>query len=249
MFKKICLLPVAAAFFLAGCSTQKVDPYLGDSVQYIYAKGHNYLQKGNYNDALTAYQSLDSQYPFDPLTQQGDLETIYAEYANDNPALAVTAASRYLKIYPSGPNQDYAYYMMGVVNFENGRGFLQKYFPYNMSQHNANNYSQAFSNFATVINTYPSSPYASDARRRMIYLNNTLAQYQMNVADLEFKQQAYVAALNRAKNVIIEYPTSPVTEEALQMMIQCYKKLGLNDLAQSSEQTLQLNFPNATTQK
>ncbi len=243
MFKKLCFLPIAAALILTGCSTTHVDPYAGDSPEYIYAKGHTYLQKDDDMDALTAYQSLDSQYPFNPLTQKGDLETIYAEYDNDNPALAVTAASRYTKVYPNGPYLDYAYYMMGVVDFENGRGFLQKYFPYNMSQHNASNYVNAFNYFNTVVTQYPKSPYAPDARRRMIYLNNTLAQYQVNVAFLNYQLKAYVAAIDRAQDVILNYPNTPETKQALDIMIKSYQALGLKDLVASSQEILNLNFP------
>lgn len=247
MLKKLLLVPIAAGLLLVGCSTNKVDPYLNDPPDYIYAKGHTFLQKSDYNDALAAFQSLDSQYPFNTVTQKGDLESIYAYYQNDNPAMSVTAASRYIKIYPSSPNLDYAYYMMGVVNFENGRGFLQKFFSYDMSEHNAPNYTNAFSNFSTVVTGYPNSPYASDARRRMIYLNNTLAQYQINVADLDFRYKAYVSSINRAQDVLLHYPTSPVTEQALQMMIQSYNALELTDLAASTEQVLKLNFPSASS--
>lgn len=241
MLKKLFLLPIAGSLLLAGCSTTKVDPYLNDPPEYIYAKGHQYLQKNDYTDALKAYQSLDSQYPFNPLTQKGDLESVYAYYENDDPAMAMTAASRYIKVYPNAANLDYAYYMTGVINFENGRGFLQRYLPYNMSQHNAPNYTYAFNDFATVINNYPDSPYAPDARRRMIYLNNTLAQYQLNVANMNFAYKAYVAAANRAQNVLINYPTSPMRQQALQLMIKSYQALGLNDLADSINQVLALN--------
>ena len=94
--------------------------------------------------------------------------------------------------------------------------------------------------------TYPDSPYAYDARRRMVYLNNVLAHYQMNVADLNYQSKAYVSSANRAQRVILDYPTSPVTEDALKMMIQSYNQLGLTNLAQSTQEVLKLNFPNGT---
>ncbi len=240
--KIIPLLASAALLALSGCSTNKVDPYLGDEPSYIYAKGHTSLQHGDDNDALAAYQSLDSQYPFNTYTQKGDIESVYAYYDNDNPAMSITAASRYLKVYPGDANADYAYYMMGVVDFENGRGFLQKYFPYTMSEHNADNYITAFNYFNTVVTQYPNSPYAPDARRRMIYLNNTLAQYQLNAAYFSYQQTAYVAAIARAKGILINYPAAPQTEGALQLMIESYNKLGLTDLASSTTEVLTLNY-------
>ncbi len=241
--KKIYLLLPCLSLLLSACSSDKVDPYLGDDPSYIYAKGHSALQTGDNTDALTAYQSLDSQYPFNPYTKKGDIESIYAYYENDNPAMAITAASRYMKVYPGDANSDYAYYMMGVVDFENGRGFLQKYLPYNMAEHNAQNYINAFNYFNTLTQQYPKSPYSSDARRRMIYLNNTLAQYQLDTAQFYFNQKAYVAAINRAQSILIHFPTTPQTEQALVVIMQSEQKLGLPDLAASTASVLKLNDP------
>lgn len=242
--KILGLLSVIPIALLTACSTTKTDPFAGYPADYIYAVGHDALQNGHWSSALDAYQSLDSQYPFNVYTQKGDLDSIYAHYENNDPALALTEASRYIKVYPNDPQGlAYAYYMMGVVNFDNGRGFLQRYFPYQMAQHNATNYTTAFNDFNIVVTNYPTSVYAPDARRRMIYINNVLAQFNMNVAQYYFKQHAYVAAANRAIDVIYNYPTSPITEDALNMMIQCYNELGLTDLSASTQQVLKLNFP------
>jgi outer membrane protein assembly factor BamD len=240
------LLALSSVLLFAGCDNTKQDPFAGYAPNYIYAVGHHALQNGHWAAALDAYHSLDSQYPFDPYTQKGDLDSIYADYQNNDPALALTEAARYIKIYPTDvAGVAYSYYMMGVVNFDDGRGFLQRYFPYQMSQHNAHNYVIAYNNFNTLLTNYPNSPYSADARRRMIYINNVLAQFNMNVANFSYQQEAYVAAANRAINVILTYPTSPVTEDALEMMIQCYEKLGLTDLTASTRQVLELNFPEA----
>lgn len=242
LFKASSLALILAS--LCACSTAKQDPFSGYPANYIYAVGHDALQSEHWSIALEAYESLDSQYPFNYYTQKGDLDTIYADYRNNDPALALTEAARYIKVYPTdNDGVAYAYYMMGVVNFDNGRGFLQRYFPYQMSQHDAQNYVTAFDDFKTVITTYPKSLYAPDARRRMIYLNNALAQFNMNVASFYYQQEAYVAAANRAISVILTYPTSPITEDALNMMVDCYQKLGLNELVNSTQKVLAYNFP------
>jgi outer membrane protein assembly factor BamD len=238
---------VAALPLLNACSQDKSDPFQGYSADYIYAVGHDALQNGHWATALEAYQSLDSQYPFNSYTQKGDLDSIYANYRDNESALALTEAARYIKVYSTDTNGvAYAYYMMGVINFDNGRGFLQRYFPYQMSQHNAANYTTAYNDFNTVVISYPNSPYAPDARRRMIYINNVLAQFDMNVANFSYQQQAYVSAANRAIDVILTHPTSPITEDALAMMIKCYEKLGLPNLAASTRAVLELNYPDET---
>lgn len=237
------VIPTCFLLLLTACASNKADIYAGDDPAYIYAVGHHDLQEGNYNSALIAYQSLDSQYPYTEYTKNGDLESIYAYYQNDKPALAAVAATRYLKIYPDDPHADYAYYVMGITDFDNGRGFLQKYFPYDMSQHNAENYQKAFNYFNIVYTQYPKSPYADDARRRMIYLNNTLAQYNLNVAQFLFEQNAYVAAVNRAQIILLNFPNTPQAKSALILMGKAYTLLKLPDLAQSTAQILAMNFP------
>jgi outer membrane protein assembly factor BamD len=244
--KKTLLALLCSSLFLTACSSDtKPDPYLGNTADYIYAKGQTYLHKGDYNDAITAYQSLDSQYPFEPYSQKGDLALIYAYYKNDQAALALTAADRYIHLYPSDPTVAYAYYMTGVVDFENGRGFLQRRLPYDMSQRNPDNYTSAFHSFNQVVTAFPSSPYAQDARRRMVYLNNTLGQYQLNVADFYLERKAYVAAANRAQNVLINYPQTPAVQGALEVIIQSYQALGLPDLAKNYQAILNKNYPNS----
>ncbi len=245
MKKSALALLLASAFVLAGCSSDKVvDPYAGNDAKYIYATGHSMLQRGDYSDAITAFQSLDSQYPFDQYAKMGDMELIYAQYKNDEPALALAAANRFIQLYPSDPNISYAYYMRGVVNFDNGRSFLERYTPYDMSKHNPIEYQNAYKDFNTVVTIYPNSPYAADARRRMIFLNNTMAQYQLNVASYYYQWKAYTAAINRAQMVLTHYPQTPALEGALGVMVQSYEALNLPTLEKSAKLLLKANFPN-----
>lgn len=238
---------LACGILLTGCSSNvKTDPYQGQNAAVIYAKGHTFLQKGDYTDAITAYQSLDSQYPFESYSQKGDLEIIYAYYQDDQPTLAIAAADRYIRLYPNGPGLDYAHYLRGVVAFDNGRGFLQRHFPYDMSQHYSSNYISAFNDFKIVIEQFPNSPYAPDARRRMIYLNNEIAQYQLNIAQFYLARKAYVAAVNRAQIVIEHYPTTPAARQALQVMAEAYQGLDLPSLASTAEQVWRYNTTSAT---
>lgn len=228
---------------LTACSTkEKKDPYLNWPAPKIYAKGHAYLKKGDYNDAITAYESLNSQYPFDSASKNGDLELIYAYYLSGDPALSLAASSRYIKLYPNDPNAAYAYYMAGVVEFNNGRGFLERYLPYQMSQHQSDNYSAAFSSFNQVVTLFPNSAYVEDSRRRMVYLNNTEADHDLSVAEFYFDQKAYVASATRAESVIIHYPNTPAALSAMKLLADSYHKLDLNDLAQSANNYYQANL-------
>ncbi len=238
----LCLSTVLS-LALTACSTkEKKDPYISWPAPKIYDKGHAYLKKGDYNDAITAYESLNSQYPFSPASQNGDLELIYAYYLSGDPALSLAAASRYIKLYPNDPNAAYAYYMAGVVEFNNGRGFLERYLPYQMSQHQSDNYVASFSSFNQVLTFFPKSSYAQDSRRRMIYLNNIMADHDLSVAQYYFNQKAYVASAARAEGIIISYPTTPAALLAMKLLADSYQALQLSNLADSANLYYQANL-------
>ncbi len=230
-------------FLLNSCSTKdKPDPYLNWPADKIYAKGHHYLQKNDYNDAITAYESLNSQYPFSLPSKNGDLELIYAYYLSGDSALALASSARYLKLYPTDTHADYAYYMAGVIEFNNGRGFLEKYLPYAMDQHQSDNYQSAFNNFNQVITLFPQSIYAEDCRRRMMYLNNSMADHDLDIAQYYFNQKAYLASALRAQSVISQYPATPASLLAMKLLVNSYQAMQLNNLANNADQYYQANL-------
>ena len=242
---KSLLLPALVAT-LVGCANDK-DPYAGKPANVIYATGHQYLQKDDDSEAVTAFESLNSQYPFEPTSKQGNLELIYAYYQKNDPTLALATADRFLKLYPNDPNAAYAYYMSGVVDFDNGRGVLQTYFPYDMAQHNVNNYDLAYKTLNIVVTRYPQSMYAEDARRRMMYLNNIEAQYQLKIAQFYYDRKAYVAALARAKEVILYFPQTPSVIPALALSEEAYLALNVPELANTAHQVSVANVMRAST--
>ena len=227
---------------LSGCGEKKADPYQGFAPNKIYNIGHIALRKGDQKLAIKALESLNAQYPFNKDTQLGNSSLIYAYYLDDNAAMTLASASRYLRVYPESPDAVYAYYMQGVENYNSGRGFLQRYFPYDMSQHDPNNYQQAYSAFDTVIKKYPNTPYAKDARRRMVYLKNVMAQYELNVAEYYYQVKAYVASLSRARGVIINYPRTTAVKPALELMYYGYKQLSLPEYSNKINKVYQVNY-------
>ena len=240
--KKIIGLLLSLSFMvLGGCATDQKDPYKGQSAPLIYATAHQKMKKGYFNDAGTAYESLNTQYPFGQYAKKGDLDIIYAYFMTNQPALALASAERYIKLFPADPNLDYAYYMMGVIRFNNGRGFLQRKLPYSMDEHDPSPLLESYQAFAQLTQQFPKSPYVPDAERRMIYLYNTMAQFNLNIARFYFQIEAYVGALNRAKEVILHYPRSSNTQEALKLMAACYQKLNLNQLYQQTQSLIKLN--------
>ena len=90
---------------------------------------------------------------------------------------------------------------------------------------------RSFSTFQDLVRRYPESEYVADARQRMVFLRNRLAQYENHVANYYIERGAYVAAVNRAKYALEHYPGAPELEKTLQIMVGAYEMLGMMDLA------------------
>lgn len=236
----------AGIALLAGCATttkQQINIYQHESPQVIYGAGKNFLQKSEYRSAITAFNELNGQYPFNPYAQKGSLGLIYAYFKSGQKALALALAERYIKMYPTDQTTAYAYYIEGVVDFDNGRGFLQRRLPYQVSEHSPISYEAAYHSFNTLIHQYPKSRYTKDAKRRMVYLNQEMAKYEVHIARFYLEHKAYVAAANRAAEILKHYTNSTELKPALLIMLQSYHYLGLTDLESKTLRLLEANYP------
>lgn len=219
------------------------------SVNKFYSEAREKLDDGSYAAAIKLYETLESRYPYGRIAQQAQLEIAYAHYKNDEPASAIAAADRFIKLYPNHANVDYAYYIKGLANFNEGwgmLGFLLKGpFKQDMSERDPKASYESFEVFKELVARFPESKYAADSRQRMAYLLNLLAMGEIHTARYYMKRKAYIAAANRAQNAVKEYPPTPATEEALYIMIRAYEALEMYDLRDDAERVMRINFPNS----
>lgn len=230
---------------LANCSLlpKPKDATKGWSAQKLYTTAKAKLDSKDYEAAVKYYQLLETRYPFGKFAQQGQLEIAFAHYKSENFDRAIAACNRYIRLNPQSPNVDYAYYLKGLVNYRQRHSFLEKVFPIDRSTRDPGVARKSFFDFKTLVKKFPNSKYAKDARQRMLYLRNNLAQHEVNVANYYIKRGAHVAAINRAKYVIEHYDGSPGVKAALEILITSYGKLGLTKLQESSRRVLKHNFP------
>lgn len=234
-----------ALLLLTACSLlpDKVDETKDWSASKFYSEAKSALNDGNYETAIKYFESLEARYPFGPYAQQAELEVAYAYYKYDEADSAIAAADRFIKLHPRHPNVDYAYYLKGLINFNRSASIVDRVLPQDPSQRDPSNMRKSFDDFQTLVKNFPNSRYAADARQRMIFLRNSLAAYEIHVADYYMRRGAYVAAINRAKFVIEHYPQTPANADALAIMASAYRHLGETTLAQDSERVLKLSFP------
>ena len=243
LFKSVILATglVLSSVFLAGCSSEEEVPQ-ETSEQLLYDSIQGNIKTENFSMAVRNLQLLESRYPFGPYAEQAQLEIIYAHYRNYEPDAAVAAADRFIRLHPQHRNADYAYYMKGLSSFTEGSGLFERFLPSDLTQRDPGAARQSFAHFSQLLARYPSSQYAADARKRMIYLRNLLARYEIHVANYYIKRGAFVAAANRGRYVVENFQQSPAVPDALAVMIQSYNALDMSELSANALATLKANY-------
>ncbi len=235
---------------MAACSfIDKHDPTAGYSAEKLYREAKDALDGGQYDLAIKRYETLESRFPYGRYSQQGQLEIAYVYYKQSEQASAVAATERFMKLHPNHPNVDYAYYLRGLVYFNEDLGLLGKVSRQDRTERDPKAARESFDAFKELVQRFPESKYTPDALARMKYLINALASHEVHVARYYMKRGAYVAASNRAQYALRNYPQAPAQEEALLIMIQAYDVLGMAELRNDAERVLRKNFPDSAQLK
>ena len=239
----LLLIATLAVVTLAGCGIfgKEIDETESWSAAKLYGEASSEMESGSYTRAIELYEKLEARYPFGRYAMQAQLDTAYANYKAEEPEAAVAAADRFIKLYPQNPYVDYAYYLKGIVNYNRSVGFLDKYVPTDPSQRDPGAALDAFEDFSELVKRFPNSKYAPDARQRMLYLRNNLAQHEVNVARYYMKRGAYVAAANRANYVVERFQRTPAVQDALEVLAEAYRALGEEKLAADAQRVLEVN--------
>ena len=238
------LLPCLVLALLAGCfNNDELEVEEGTSESELYDTAQKYLRKGSYELAVRHLQLLESRFPFGRHAEQAQLELIYAHYNNFEHEAAIEAAQRFMELHPQHPNVDYAFYMKGLASYTLNQGLLDRFLPGDKSQRDTSFARESFAEFSQLLGRFPESPYAADAKARMVHLRNLLARHEIVVANYYFKRGAWLAATNRGRHVVENFQQTPAVADGLAIMVQGYTLLGLEEAAQNALDVLVLNFP------
>ncbi len=233
--------------FLAGCAQDKIGnqfkAYQGQSSKQIFNKAETALANGGYSQAVKDYEALDAMYPFGNNAKQGLLDSIYAYYKNNQPVMAIANAERFQRLYPQSPYRDYALYMQGFIQFNQDNTWLSRKLNVDPAKGNMDSLKKSFAAFNELVKLYPRSPYAPDALKRLHYIRNVIARHEYQTADYYYQRHAYVAAANRAGNIVQHYNGTPSTAKALALLVKSYRHLGLHKLAGNTYAILQASYP------
>lgn len=240
------ILIFAMALLMNGCAIfgdpTELDETRGWSPKRIYEEASAKMRDQDFETAIRYFEKLESRYPNGVYAAQAQLEVAYAYYKRNDPVLCVASADRFIKLHPNHPNVDYAYYLKGLAIFTE-RGIVEKVTKQQISDRDPRAMRDAFITFKDLVNRFPESKYANDARDRMVYLTNSLSEHELFVAKYYMNRKAYVAAANRAKYVIETYPMADNQEEALVLLISAYEHMSMQDLQQDALRVLAANYP------
>jgi outer membrane protein assembly factor BamD len=231
---------------LSGCADGgATDSTAKWSNEKLYAEAKDEAKSGAYDKAIPLFEKLEGRAAGTPLAQQAEIEKAYAQYKSGEPTQAVTTLDRFIRLHPSSPGMDYALYLKGVVNFNDNLGLFASIIQQDLSERDQKAAKDSFDAFKELVSRFPDSIYASDAKLRMNYIVNSLAQSEVHVARYYFTRGAYVAAINRAQYAVTEFPNVPATEEALSLMVKSYDALAMPQLRDDALRVLELNYPNS----
>jgi outer membrane protein assembly factor BamD len=240
------MVPVLLAALLAGCSTTKEDDRTATwSPNRIYAEAKEELGSGSYDKAIPLLEKLEGRAAGTPLAQQAQLDRAYAHYKAGEQAQALATLDRFIKLHPTSPALDYALYLKGIVNFNDNLGLFSFVSRQDLSERDQKAAKESFEAFKELAARFPDSKYAPDAKARMTYIVNSLAQYEVHVARFYYCRGGYVAAINRAQNALADYRDVPALEEALAILMRSYDALGMAQLRDDTRRVLEQNYPNS----
>lgn len=240
-------LALAFVGLISGCGLlpDKIDETAGWSANKLYVEARDARSDGDWEKATKYLEKLEARYPYGRYAMQAQIELGYVYWKGGEPASALAACDRFIKMHPNHPSVDYAYYLKGLINFNEDLGYLAYLSMQETAERDPKAARDSFDAFKILATRFPESKYAEDAIQRMSFLVNAMASQEVKVAKYYIKRGAYLAAANRAQSAIKEYPNAPAIEEALFAMIVAYDKLGMTDLRDDTERVMRKNFPNS----
>jgi outer membrane protein assembly factor BamD len=242
--RALALLPLLTVVLLAGCQSNRDQQRLARlTPESLYEQGRKALRASDYGTAVKIYEALAARYPFAAQSRQARLDIIYAYYRMGEDESAKDAVETFVRENPTHPRIDYAWYLKGLIDFERTPHAVERWLRVDLSERPPTTARDGFQSLRTVVERFPKSAYAADARRRMIYLRNRLADYEMRVAHHYVDRGAWVAAAQRARQTIEQYDGAPATKDALRVLVQCYQHLEYKELAENTERVFRENYP------
>jgi outer membrane protein assembly factor BamD len=237
----------AGVAIVAGCHglPEKTDETATWNNNKLYSEAQEALSGGDFGKCAKYFENLEGRDPFGHFAQQAQINVAYCNWKDSETAAADQAIDRFIKLHPDHPDIAYAFYLKGMIHFNDDLGLFGRFSGQDMSERDPKSLRESYDAFKVVVDKYPNSKFAPDAAQRMRYIVNALASHEVHAADYYYRRGAYVAAINRAQLAIREYKNAPATEDALHIMLMSYERLDQPQLAGDTKRVLAATFPDS----
>jgi len=238
----------AAALIIAGCSAlpDKTDETATWASQKLYSEAQGALDSKDWGKCVKYFETLEGRDPFGPFAQQAQINIAYCNWRDNEQEAATKAIDRFIRLHPDHPSIDYAYYLKGLITFNDDLGLFGRFSHQDLSERDPQALRDSYDSFKVVVDKFPQSKYAPDAAQRMRYIVNALASHEVHTAQYYYNRGAYIAAVNRAQTAVKTYQNAPAIEDALHIMVLSYQKLGETKLADDAQRVLAATFPDSS---
>jgi outer membrane protein assembly factor BamD len=232
--------PMLVAGLLSGCGSllngdKNVVEDPNEPPEVIYKKAETLSDKGKFSDAAKQYENVDINHPYSQEARRAILMAAFAYYKAGKFDDAIGAADRYLTLHPGTPEADLAQDIIAM-------SYYDRVLDPKRDQTSAR---KALAAYDTLIQRYPESRYAAEARNRQRILRDLLAAQEMMVGRYYLRHNNFLAAINRFRVVVTDYQTTEQVEEALMRLTEAYMALGIVNEAQTAAAVLGHNFPDS----
>ncbi|WP_213295340.1 outer membrane protein assembly factor BamD [Paraburkholderia sacchari] len=224
---------------------QKTDETATWNNNKLYTEAQDALSGGDWGKCAKYFEQLEGRDPFGRFAQQAQINVAYCSWKDNENDAADQAINRFIQLHPDHPDIAYAYYLKGMIHFNDDLGLFGRFSGQDMSERDPKSLRESYDAFKVVVDRFPKSKYAPDAAQRMRYIVNALASHEVHAADYYYRRGAYVAAINRAQLAIQDYKSAPAIEDALHIMILSYQKLNQPQMAEDTRRVLAATFPDS----
>ncbi|MXP51248.1 outer membrane protein assembly factor BamD [Pantoea sp. SoEX] len=240
-FIKYVSIFILSMAIMTGCSEFSIKEVSNQSLNEIYDIAQKNIRKGNLKKAIKYLKIIKNIDPNGPYAKQIQLDLIYIYYKNRDFNSEENIINHFINFYPKHPNMDYVMYMKGLTEMSMDNPASMKFFHFDRSSRDPEHAYNAFIVFLQLLRNYPKSEYATDAYNRLVYLKNRLANHELSIVSFYDKKKSYVAVINRVNNMLIYYPDTKATHDALPLMEKAYRKLQIYDEADKISKIILLN--------
>ncbi len=231
--RRACL---PALLLLGGCSIFASKPAENPSslpVEVLYNRGADALVARDYARAVQEFDNVEQYYPYSPWAANAQLMGGYGQYLEQKYTDAVGTLNRFIQLHPSSRDIAYAYYLRALCYYEQIEDI----------QRDQKSTQDAMAALQEVVNRFPESAYARDAKLKIDLARDHLAGKEMEIGRFYERQHLYAAALTRFQRVVDDFQTTNHVAEALERLVEIYLKLGLPDQAKRTAAVLGHNYP------